>query len=449
MKKKHTITFGIAALTAFSILLFQSYWIYYNYSNAQHLFLVTATNALEKSIEKYQLQEIDLPTSLNYKEPSLTVFMKTLPDQDAVALDTPKSKRLFKAQMSTVAIDKENVPIVKALMARLLLQQSHKPLDLNALTRIYREELQKESIDVPFTLKSRRSPSKIHSNEIAARISYYKSAVVISATIESNRWLLRHNLLPALVSFLLIFLSAGSLWYMGLIIRRQLKLDRLKNQFIRNITHEFRTPMTILRSSNEAIAQFGIASDPEKLLRYTGINNAVLDKLENEVERILEISSLERNSVSVNWQIVDVPELMKTISKRFSSIGSDRLQLKFQTAIKDVKTDSDKLDTIISNLIDNALKYAGENAEVSVEFTVGAKNWQILVNDNGKGISPEDVPLIFDNFYRVDTGEVHDVKGYGLGLSHAKQLTELLNGKIGVESGLNEGTRFTIKFPLA
>ncbi|MBD1386710.1 hypothetical protein IDJ75_15615 [Mucilaginibacter rigui] len=448
MKKKLTITFGIAVLTALSILIFQLYWIYNNYRNAQHIFSVTATNALEKSVDQYQLQQIDLPTSLNYKVPSLTVFMRTLPDQDAVALDSTKSKQLFKAEMSTVAIDKRNVPVVKALIARLLLQQLHKPIDLKVLTGIYKELLRKEGIDVPVTLNLRGSPAEVRPGEIAATISYYKSAVVISAVVDSNKWLLRHNLLPALVSVLLILLSAGSLWYMGFIIRRQLKLDGMKNEFIRNITHELRTPMTILRSSNEAIAQFGVASDPEKLSRYTGINNAVLDKLENEVERILEISSLERNAVSVNWQRVDLSELIQAVTKRFSGIEDNRIILKLSSPTTEINTDPDKLDTILSNLIDNALKYGGNDTDIIIEFSVAPKNWQLSVSDAGKGISKENLPFIFDNFYRVDTGELHDVKGYGLGLSHVKRLTELLKGKIEVQSRLNEGSRFIINFPL-
>ncbi|RZM27985.1 MAG: HAMP domain-containing histidine kinase [Pedobacter sp.] len=380
--------------------------------------------------------------------PSLTVFMRTLPDQDAVALDSPKSKQLFKAEMSTVAIDKQNVPVVKALMARLLLQQSHKPVDLKVLAVIYRKQLKKDGIDMRVTLSLRGSPSEIRPGEIAAKISYYKSPLVISAVIDRNYWMIRHNLLPALVSVLLILLSAGSLWYMGMIIRRQLKLDRMKNEFIRNITHEFRTPMTILRSSNEAIAQFGIASDPEKLARYTGINNAVLDKLENEIERILEISSLERSVVSVNWQPVDVPALIQAVIQRFSGMEDSRIILKINAPAGNINTDPDKLDTIISNLIDNALKYAGDDAQISVSYLVTPKNWQLAVSDTGKGISKENLPFIFDNFYRVDTGELHDVKGYGLGLSHVKQLTEILNGKIEVLSGIDAGICFTLTFPL-
>ena len=448
LRRKLTITFGISVLTACSILIFQLYWIYYNYNNAQHIFSMTAKNALEKSVEKYQLKQIDLPTSLNAKVPTLTVFMRTLPNQDAVALDTPKSKQLFKAQMSTVAIDKQNVPVVRALMARLLLQQLHKPIDLKVLSGIYQEILRKDGINMPVFLKLRHSATEVLPGEITATISYYKSTVIISAVIDSKRWLLRHNLLPALVSVLLILLSAGSLWYMGVIIRRQLKLDRMKNEFIRNITHELRTPMTILRSSNEAIAQFGVASDPEKLLRYTGINDAVLDKLENEVERILDISSLERNSVSVNLQMVDTTELAQKVIKRFSGIEDKRILLKLNSQTKEIYTDPDKLDTIVSNLVDNALKYAGDEAEIVVEILVGPKAWQLVISDTGRGISAEDLPFIFDNFYRVDTGELHDVKGYGLGLSHVKQLVKLLKGKIEVQSALNGGTRFKINFPL-
>jgi two-component system phosphate regulon sensor histidine kinase PhoR len=446
VKQRLKLTFVVAAFAALSIITFQIYWVYSNYVNAQRSFTSTAIDALEKSIQDYQLQQIDLPTSLNYKMPSLTVFMRTKPDQEALALDTPNSTKLFNAEFNTVAIDKQNINVVRALIARLMTQQLHKPLNLDNLTKLYKKELAKKQITVPVSLTIRRNSSRIRPGEIAVPINFFKSPVVLKANIKNLAWLVQHNLLPSLVSLLLVLLSAGSLWYMGLVIRRQLKLDRLKNEFISNITHELRTPMTILRSSNEAIAQFGIASDPEKLARYTGINFSILDKMENEVERILDIIQLEKRQSSTVRQVVDLKQIAQEVISRFAILEDDRLTLDCSDPAYPVYTDPQKIDNILSNLIDNALKYAGPEASVFVKIQVSKKTWQLIIGDNGRGVSIEDQPFLFDKYYRVNTGDLHDIKGYGLGLSYVKGLVESMGGRILLKSKLGYGATFTINF---
>jgi two-component system phosphate regulon sensor histidine kinase PhoR len=122
--------------------------------------------------------------------------------------------------------------------------------------------------------------------------------------------LLAQNISPALVSLLLILLSGGSLFYMGIIIKRQMQLDGIKNDFINNITHELRTPITILKSSNEALSQFGAAADPERLARYLNINAAVLNTLEASVDRVLEITGYEQGVKLANPQNINHFELI-------------------------------------------------------------------------------------------------------------------------------------------
>ncbi|MCQ6958586.1 sensor histidine kinase [Mucilaginibacter aquariorum] len=448
MKKRLRFTFIIATITVSSIVLFQLYWLYYTFNNAQRGFHITAVRALEKSIDLYQSQQVELPTSLNYKKPSLTVFMRAKPSVEAFDLDTPKHKEVFKAEFNTVAIDKQHEPYVRALIARLMTQQMHKPLDLNTLAGIYEKELAKDGIVMPVILTLRKQPLSILPNEVASRIDYYKSPVVVIAKLSSSGWMIRHNLLPAIVSFILILLSAGSLWYMGVIIRRQLKLDRLKNDFISNITHELRTPLTILRSSNEAIARFGVAGNPEKLARYTGINADIIDKLEGEVERIMDISMIDRKFSIKEMKQVDLNQLLENLIRRFDLISNKPILLTIPNRPIQVNTDPYKIETILNNLLDNAKKYAGDEARISVEAVISHSGWQLLVSDNGHGISTDNLLYIFDKYYRVENGDLHDVKGYGLGLSHVKGLVESLNGKIIAKSKIGHGTTFTITFPV-
>lgn len=447
VKQRLRLTFIIATITVGCIVLFQIYWLYYNFDNAQRSFHTTAVRALEKSIDQYQSQQVELPTSLNYKNPSLTVFMRTKPSVEAFDLDTPKHKEVFNAEFNTVAIDKQHEPYVRALIARLMTQQMHKPLDLKVLEKVYTKELSKDGIVMPVTLSLRKSPLNILPDEVASRIDFFKSPVVVTAKLDSSGWMLRHNLIPAIVSLVLILLSAGSLWYIGIIIRRQLKLDRLKNDFISNITHELRTPLTILRSSNEAIARFDVATNPERLARYTQINSDIIDKLETEVDRIMDISMVDSRLEVTRAEQVDLRELLENIIKRFVLISGNRIQLNFPDQQFLVDTDPYKIETILNNLLDNANKYAGSEAKISVQLVIMPASWQLFVSDNGQGINNDDMPYIFDKYYRVGNGDLHDVKGYGLGLSHVKGLVESLKGHIIAKSTINQGTTFIITFP--
>lgn len=448
MKQRLRFTFIIATITVSSIVLFQLYWLYYNFDNAQRSFQSTAVRALEKSIDRYQSQQVELPSSLNYKKPSLTVFMRTKPSVEAFDLDTPKHKKVYNAEFNTVAIDKQHEPYVRALIARLMTQQMHKPLDLKKLEKIYKKELASAGIVMPVLLSLRKKPLSIQADEVASRIDFYKSPVVVIAKLNSSRWMLQHNLLPALVSLILILLSAGSLWFMGVIIRRQLKLDRLKNDFISNITHELRTPLTILRSSNEAIARFDVAGDPEKLARYTGINADIIDKLEAEVERIMDISVTDREFGIKTLQQVDLNQLLENSVRRSELVGNRPIHLTVPTEPILVHTDPYKIETILNNLLDNARKYAGAEAQISVEAALDGNRWTLGISDTGQGISADNLPYIFDKYFRVDNGDLHDVKGYGLGLSHVKGLVESLNGNIVAKSKIGQGTTFLISFPL-
>lgn len=448
MKKRLVYIFLAAVLTAGGIILFQFYWVYNSYKTGERNFKNTATNALLRSIDMYQVQQNELPTSLKYKAPTLSFFMRTIPNRDSIALDTPKVIKKFNAEFLTVAVDKNNLQIVRAMVARLLSQQLHKSLSLDTLTRIFKGELKKENIDIPLKLVILRNQIKTPPDEIAAVINFYKSPIVVKAEVNSNNLLLAQNIFPASVSLLLILLSAGSLFYMGIIIKRQMQLDGIKNDFINNITHELRTPITILKSSNEALAQFGAAADPEKLERYLKINAAVLDSLDNNVDRVLEITKYEQGVKLANLQPLNLMELVNQVAARFSLYENAVIELQYDLPYTTIVTDGFIIDTVLNNLVDNAIKYSGEKVNIQIGISPAANGWQLQVADDGMGMQGLHLPLIFDKFYRIQSGELHDVKGYGLGLSYVKQLVTALKGEIGVTSKINKGTTFTIEFPL-
>lgn len=372
--------------------------------------------------------------------------MRTLPDNDSLALDTPDSKRRFSAEFATVAVDRQHLPEVMALVGRLLSQQKHIPLNLDTLTTIFNRQLRNNRINKRFRLYADRNQSIISEEQVAAVVNFYKDPVIIHAEmIDGQHYLLTSNFLPALVSSLMVLLSAGSLYYMSKIIKRQMMLDTMKSDFINNITHELRTPVTILKSSNEALASFGAADNPETLNRYLKINAAVLETLDTDIERMLEFGRSEAHKLKPVYEKVLLFEAIQKVTERFAMIENLNIRIELDTSLE-IMTDRCMLGTILVNLIDNAIKYSPGGAQLVILAEKLPKGWNLSVRDHGQGIPAAALPHIFDKFYRVSTGDIHEVKGYGIGLAHVGQLVAAMDGNIRVYSKLDRGTTFKLTF---
>lgn len=444
MKRRLRLLFLAATLAAFGIILSQFYWVYYNYSVSKTNFINTANYALQKSIDAYQLGHNKLPTSLDYKDPSLTVFMRTIPSQDSLAFDTPSVKRRFSAEFMTVAVDTNSLEQIRGLIARLVSQEKHSEINADTLTIFFHEALLKNGITDKFRITISPNPKHPPSKEeIAELVYFHRSPVLIRAELlKPNQFILRHNLLSALISCLLILLCAGSLFYMWRIIRSQMRLDSMKTDFINNVTHELRTPITILKASTEAMISFGAGEDPESLRRYLETNSTVLDGMNDNVERILDFSKWENKAPAPNIEPVDLPRLVFGIVGRFAPAATT--PIKYRIGVEEVMTDANMLETILSNLLDNGLKYGGP--EIQIDAASLKNGWYMTISDNGGNIPPQSLPYIFDKFYRAQTGDLHEVKGYGLGLAQVRQLVTGLGGSITVKSVTGKDTVFTITF---
>ncbi|SHN42347.1 cell wall metabolism sensor histidine kinase WalK [Chitinophaga sp. CF418] len=448
MRRRLKFTFFVAIIAVLLIVLFQIYWVYNNFKVSERNFINSAKYALQRSISLYQLRQSELPTSLKYKDPTLTFFLKTIPNRDSIAFDTPAVIKPFHAEFLTVKIDEYNINEVSAIMGRLISQQFRRPVNLDSLSLIYNEELQKENIAVSFRLIVLDSTTVLTQHEIAVPIKFHRSPVVIILAIPENSSLVlwKQNILPAVISLVLILLSAGSLFVMGRMIIRQMRLNNFKDDFINNITHELRTPLTILKSSVDALKSFGASSDPERLDRYLNINLGTLEKLDKDIDRILEISKYEHGIMHTQSTVVNLTDLSAAVSDRFDLHAPDKISIRNSLHNEEVNTDRFIIDTILSNLIDNAIKYSQGDILIDISFQHIDNGWQLQIQDNGKGIDQFHLPFIFDKFYRVQSKNVHEVKGYGLGLSYVKLLVAALNGKIFVRSQIDKGTIFTIQF---
>lgn len=254
-------------------------------------------------------------------------------------------------------------------------------------------------------------------------------------------------LYPAVVTFIMFCFFAYSMW----VILRQKRLGEMKNDFIGNMTHELKTPISTIALSSEVLSEPGIANEPERLREYARIIHTENERLRQQVERVLQLATLENGGTNLRLGPVDMNELVKEVARSFEVIlkerdGSCIMDLRATEAT--VQGDTVHLGNALFNLVDNAVKYSKGTPHVHISTTNDGAHVRIAVGDKGIGIRKEDVRNIFERFFRVHTGNVHDVNGFGLGLHYVAEMARAHGGKVHVDSTWGKGSTFTLELPL-
>jgi two-component system phosphate regulon sensor histidine kinase PhoR len=234
------------------------------------------------------------------------------------------------------------------------------------------------------------------------------------------------------------------------ILFRQKRLSEIKNDFINNMTHELKTPISTIGLSSEMILRNDFTEDSEKLKRYASIIFKENKRLETQVERVLNVAKLDQEKVVLKKEQMNLHELIEEAKESFDFNQLEKggqLTLHLEATHFLLHADQVHLTNVIYNLLDNAVKYCTVTPDIHVFTKDVKKGIQLEFQDNGIGIKREDIKLIFDKFYRVPTGNLHDVKGFGLGLFYVKLIVEAHGGKIDVRSKPGEGTTFLIWLP--
>ncbi len=236
--------------------------------------------------------------------------------------------------------------------------------------------------------------------------------------------------------------------YTLLVILKQRRLSEIQKDFINNMTHEFKTPLSTIAISTAVLKDPNIVQMPERLLNYATIIENENQRLKQQVERVLQMARLEKEDIGLKKEIYDVHELIQEAAKNNSISSKATLSLSLEAKNSTVLADKLHLINVLFNLFDNAIKYNQQAPRITIQtFNVNG-SIGINIQDNGIGIRPEDQRKIFYRFYRVPTGNLHDVKGFGLGLSYVKLIVEAHKGKITVSSEPGNGSCFSIVLPL-
>jgi two-component system phosphate regulon sensor histidine kinase PhoR len=251
-------------------------------------------------------------------------------------------------------------------------------------------------------------------------------------------------------SFLLVVMILFFAYTISIIFKQK-RLSEVKTDFINNMTHELKTPISTIALSSDVLLRPDIIEKPEKLKNYATIINRENQRLQRQVEKVLEIASLEKDKVELSLTTIDLHAMINEVVQTFEPSINDKnghFITKLLATNCTVEGDVTHLNNVLVNLIDNAIKYC----EVAPIIEISSQNIDnkivIEITDNGIGISNEMVKLIFDKFYRVPTGNIHNVKGFGLGLYYVKTMVQEHSGKISAVSNPNKGSNFTLTLPL-
>ncbi|ANE50556.1 sensor histidine kinase [Flavisolibacter tropicus] len=254
------------------------------------------------------------------------------------------------------------------------------------------------------------------------------------------------SILFTLIIFTAFFLTVRTML-------RQKKLSEIKNDFINNMTHEFKTPIATISLAVDALRNEKVQQDPKKMSYFSEIIKEENQRMNRQVETILRAALLEKQEIQLNLKPLHVHQIVTDVADNFMLRLQEKggtMEMKLNATNDLIEADEVHISNLINNLMDNAVKYAKDNVppKICIFTSSTEKKFFIRIEDNGIGMNRETVKRIFERFYRAHTGNIHNVKGFGLGLSYVKSVVDAHDGNIKAESTLGKGSVFTIEFNL-
>ena len=326
------------------------------------------------------------------------------------------------------------------------LQDSIKIIELDSA---YAKRLADQNLDIPFAIKrveTRETKDPVF-NEVTLG---FRNPITYRLDIDNKTaFIFKRIAIPILFSIFLVAFTALSFSLLYRNLLRQNRLADIKNEFMSNITHELKTPIATVSVAIEALRSFNANLDTQRTKEYLDISANELQRLSLLVDKVLKLSMFEKKEIDLQYELLDMKSLVQEVT------SSLRLQFEKHHAQVDVYSEGDTslkgdrlhLVSVIFNLLDNAIKYSADAPSIQVKI-IGKENAvNLVIQDSGIGIPEEYKGKIFEKFFRVPTGNLHNAKGYGLGLSYVSHVINRHNGSIHVESIPGDGSKFIISLP--
>jgi len=487
-KRYYKLVVYLIGITVVVIIGVQLYWIFKEYQlNKQHL-ISKVQLSLDNSVETYfaNLTKSGIITftsidSNNTKKKIDTIYLKpgsrfglrkkidsTL--HKIATADTKKPlliKNRRDGNFPFFTANKSFPKSIDSLISKVFISISRDSLDLQKLNTYINEELNRNNIEVTYGLKysyfkrhfKKRDnpiittfhlenfPKKYLKTISKSTFLPHRSKLELFFTNETSI-LLKESLISILLSLLLSLSIIASLLYLLKTIYKQKQLSEVKNDLISNITHEFKTPIATISAALEAMKNFNALRDKDKSEKYLNIANNQIQKLDEMIEKILETATLNHEELSVIKKPVNISELITEIVTKYQLLSNEK-KIRFKSTIpnKLIELDTFHFENAIGNIFDNALKYGGNTIEA--ELTSNKNTTILTIADNGNGIAKNQKDKIFEQFYRIPTGNTHEIKGFGIGLYYTKKIIEKHGGSIHVIYDKNNRTLFKIELPNA
>lgn len=364
--------------------------------------------------------------------------------------------------------------LLNEVILRIINQSSNRPIEERAdsavVSEYLRSELDNNGLDLPFEFAvvnrngnviyktNKYNPLTVDRRNVFVQTLFPNDPInkmnYIKVYFPTKKDYIFSSIKFMVPSFVFTFILLIIFIYTITVVFRQKKLTDMKNDFINNMTHEFKTPISTISLAAQMLNDDSVRKSHTMLQHISTVINDETKRLRFQVEKVLQMSLFDRQRSTLKLQDVDANEAITNIVNTFKLKvekfgGHINYELNAERSV--VNVDEMHFTNVIFNLLDNAVKYRRE--DVPIELTVATNDLagdklEITVADNGIGIKKEDLKKIFDKFYRVSTGNRHDVKGFGLGLAYVNKMVHELRGDIRVESELNQGTKFIIILPL-
>lgn len=328
-------------------------------------------------------------------------------------------------------------------------------LRINDVDSLFRLSLSRKGINTDVaTVLNIDSAGRVKDGDVSVRLNESLDSVSVCYNMLSgdryvayysspNGYVFRQMQGIVLSTAATIVLIAISFAYLFRTVSKLRTIEEMKDDFVSNMTHELKTPISIAYSANDALLNYDTTNDPEKKAAYLSIAMKQLKRLGELVENILAMSMERRKTMTLKPEKIDLPALADEIAEAQRMRGDKDITIDVQSENNvTVTADKSHLSNVLNNLIDNAIKYSGDY--VAINININADGME--VTDNGIGIPSKSLPYIFDKFYRVPHGNRQDVRGYGIGLYYVKHILEKMGWSISVTSQEGNGTVFTIKF---
>jgi len=472
---------GVTIITTIAV---QVYWNYREYQINKQNLISKVQLSLDNSIETYfaNLTKSGIitysslnPKNINDKTDTIIVktnlrknFRKKIDStlQSLAKSDTTKRILINNHRGNPFPFYSSNGYIPKhidSLISKIIVSISRDSLDLVKLDTYLSEELKRNNIDVTYGIKFFFHDWNTNDSIVDSTREYkleefpikhltavsnstflpHRSKLELYFTNETAT-LVRSSFISILLSFLLSICIVSSLIYLLKTIYKQKQLAEVKNDLISNITHEFKTPIATISAALEAMKNFNALNDKVKSEKYIAMANSQVEKLHEMVEKILETASLNKNELMLDKQPLHLSELIERVIEKYQLLSNHKT-IHFENKIGEVVLQLDKFhfENAIGNVIDNALKHGGNT--INIELNSTKNTIEIFIKDNGNGIPKTQKEKVFEQFYRIPTGNTHNVKGFGIGLYYTKNIMKKHGGNIHIIFDKNNNTIFKIE----